>query len=282
MKIDPFFARIIIAQNWKGSLAKCRIVIKQMIKLWPNNTKVGFILTCGGFMKFTWPNAINGTLTQQEILAILIVEAEKYIKMLINQPIRIKLKNITDYISIGIDSSNSKYPYKSIELVALYDLSDNRIFWTGKSYPTIYQQKELIKYTDLKSHFVKTKYGKTLILGCHDLNIFSPRVKATVKNWRKKLVSDYKDLVIKKHPSIVIQHPHTTSHRIWISALSGLFKYDFVKYFCSAGKYYNHGNKCRAKLSIVLIKTIKGSSFDFVFKNKLKLLKFKIYTTSVK
>jgi len=273
MKAKPFFARIIIAKNWKGNLVKSRIAIKQLIKLWPHNTKVAFILTCGGFIKFPWPTGINDTMPQQDQLDNLVVEAEKYIKLLITQSIRKKLKTITDYISIGIDSSTSICPCKSIELVALYDLSDNRIFWTGKSYPTIYQQKELIKYSDLKSHFVKTKHGSTLVLGCHDLNLFSPRVKATVKKWRKKIVNEFKVLVIKKRPSIVIQHPHTTdSHRIWISALSGLFKYDFVKYFCSAGKYYNGGYKCRSKLSVVLLNTRRGSSFDFIYKNKMKLL----------
>jgi len=98
------------------------------------------------------------------------------------------LREVTDYITLGVDSYKEKISttrnyinQPHIELVFLVDLKNNKFYWTGKSYPASGQQNGLVRITDLKSHFLDLNVGKLMILGCHDLMMFSNR------NWKKIL-----------------------------------------------------------------------------------------------
>ena len=117
-----------------------------------------------------------------------------------------------------------------IELVAVIKLSKTRakvIAWTGKSYPTGPQENSLVQVVDLRTHCVEVAGLRILVLGCHDLNVFNPRILANPQlgiNRRhrfKKMCSVAKLF----DPTIVIQHPHQTdSQRIWLSRWSGVKK----------------------------------------------------------
>ncbi len=265
MKRKNIFARLIIVKKWNGNIEECKSVIENVLLKWPSNTKVAYLVSCGGFIIFPWPKRITKNIVNNKKIELISNEAEKYIRLIMTPRMLRKISKVADYVSFGIDSHNNRYPYEEVELVALYEISTNKIFWTGKSYPTVEQQKRLLKIANIGSHLIKTKYGNTLIMGCHDLNVFNPRVKARAKKWRKDILNNIDKLMKRKRPTTVIQHPHTTdSLHIWKSALSGLFKYPFVKYFCSAGRYYNNGTKCRSKLEKVLSKTIKGKTIDFI------------------
>ncbi|MEM3581428.1 MAG: hypothetical protein QXQ64_09290, partial [Candidatus Bathyarchaeia archaeon] len=41
-----------------------------------------------------------------------------------------------------------------IELVLLFDLMNDKVYWTGKSYPTVLQENGLVRIPDLNTHFV--------------------------------------------------------------------------------------------------------------------------------
>ena len=130
----------------------------------------------------------------------------------------------TDYITIGIDSQKDKISLNNlsiqqphVELVALIDLKTDKYYWTGKSYPTTGQENGLIRISDIGTHFIELPVGKVMILGCHDLNAFSPRGKVTTKKkWRKKIREEIINKTQEEKPKIVLHHPHTTdSSRIW-------------------------------------------------------------------
>ncbi|HAW49557.1 TPA: hypothetical protein DCX16_01200 [bacterium] len=179
---------------------------------------------------------------------------------------------------MGIDSYKEKVSatqnYISqphIELVFLVDLrKNNKIYWTGKSYPTTGQQNGLVRISDLKTHFLDLDdVGKLMILGCHDLTIFNPRSK-NARGWRKEINEKFRELAKKEKPTIVLQHPHTTdSIKTWAAAWNGLRKeLTTVKIYASAGRYYNPNNpkKPRSETNDVLKKTKCGNTLDFVVK----------------
>ena len=85
-----------------------------------------------------------------------------------------KLKETSDYFTIGIDGFNPTNYKQHIELVAIYNLHKEKVIrWTGKFYPTEGQKRNLIKINDLDTHFIELNNQRVVILGCHDLNAVS-------------------------------------------------------------------------------------------------------------
>jgi hypothetical protein len=163
-----------------------------------------------------------------------------------------------------MESSSQTQPH--IELVALINLKTKDFNWTGKSYPTISQENGLLRINDLKTHFVNSSFGKVMILGCHDLNMFSPRGNAVVKaDWRKEIIEEIGQKVVEEEPRIVLQHPHSTdSTGIWTPAWNKLGDMTpTIAEYISAGRYYNKEG-VRSDLDMVLRKTKKGSTIDFI------------------
>ena len=107
-----------------------------------------------------------------------------------------------------------------------------------------------------------------MILGCHDLNIFSPRGAATTqKDWRKRIRQDFIDLAISEIPEIVFHHPHDTdSERIWKASWNELVsQLPQVKSYAGSGKYHNSAGIQRSVLPSVLSNNTLGNILDFVF-----------------
>ncbi len=79
-------------------------------------------------------------------------------------------------VTIGLDlTASPRNNFFEAELVAVYDLAEKAVIaWTGKSYPTTYQEESLFQVKDIETHFVRIGSQRILVLGCHDLNIFSP------------------------------------------------------------------------------------------------------------
>lgn len=112
---------------------------------------------------------------------------------LLNDDLVRKLRDCTHYLTMGVDSEeepgNQRRPH--IELVILLDLERHEWYWTGKSYPTVGQEVGLVRITELQTHFLDLEGETVMILGCHDLNIFSRRAQATTRNeWRSKISED--------------------------------------------------------------------------------------------
>ena len=108
-----------------------------------------------------------------------------------------------------------------------------------------------------------------MLLGCHDLTVYSPRGQAVAKpdSWRYKLGHEFRERAKTYQPDIVLQHPHNTdTPGTWRQAWSQLSnQLPSVKHYASGIKYYNNrqpDNK-RATLEKVLEGTMMGDVKEF-------------------
>lgn len=274
----PSLARIIIDGDWEGDVENSKKIFHDILDIWPADKTTDVIITCGAFLTFKWQESLpyieDNKFPDDNAIKQLILLAEKQCNLFIDEELRSRLIAHTDYITIGIDSrkesislSNVSIRQHHIELVTLIDLNTREYHWTGKSYPTTGQENGLVRFQDLDTHFVHLPLGKIMLLGCHDLNIFSPRGAAVTKNkWRKQIRTDFYNLAVNEKPDIVLHHPHTTdASGIWTSAWNEVLrKLPSVKLYMSAGRYFNDGAKKRSPLNDVLLKTKMGSTLDFI------------------
>jgi len=286
---EPFLARIIIAGDWEGKPEEAKKILEDIYKKWPKNKKVKFIITCGGFIQFKWPKSISrgyigdNKNPNEEALNLLFKEGEQVVGYILSGGFDKKLGELTDYITLGVDSCKEKISTTQnyigqlhIELVFLIDLRNKKIYRTGKSYPTSNQQDGLVGIRDLKTHFITLDVGKIMLLGCHDLTIFHPRSDAVALGWRRSLKEKFKHIAKRENPIIVLQHPHTTGCiNVWTSSWNNLMKtLPSVKKYANAGRWphithhlYRKGKKkgkAHCKLEDVLEKTKNCNSIDFI------------------
>lgn len=278
---DPDLARIIIADEWIGDQIRARELLEEVCRTWPKGKKVKFLVTCGGFIQFEWPKTLNkqdigdNKYPKVEIVDFLVRRAEECAEFILSSGLGGRLKEFTDYISLGIDSFKEKISttqnlitHPHIELVLLIDLKRNKFYWSGKSYPTSSQQRGLVRISDLERHFFDLPdVGNIMILGCHDLTIFNPRSR-NAKGWRERVNSEFRKMSIVKKPTVVLQHPHTTDSVLtWAAAWNGLRNVlPNVKIYASAGRYHNEEGE-RSRLEDVLLRTKYGNSIDFIVQN---------------
>jgi len=274
---NPSLARIVIAGEWTGDVNTTKQLLQEVCDKWPKGEKVDCLITCGAFLNFDWPQSLtdvgDNKYPNETALNLLISKAKRQCDLLIDEELRKRLLACTEYITIGIDSYKDKISLSDVsikelhvELVALIDLKTKQYFWTGKSYPTTGQENGLVRFQDLSTHFLELPFGKVVILGCHDLNIFNPRGKATTKKeWRKKIRENFYNIVKKEMPKIVLHHPHTTdSLKIWTAAWNELvYIAPTVEKYISAGRYFSRDGE-RSDLNEVLGKTKLGATIDFV------------------
>jgi hypothetical protein len=279
---NPVFSRIIIASEWNGDPDEARALLKDICMKWPNGRKVKFLVTCGGFVQFVWPKSITRMIVgdnknpNEDAVKALVTEAKNHAMFVFSDEIVGKLRQFTDYVTLGIDSSKEKISTTQnyigqlhVELVFLIDLRTYNFYWTGKSYPTSSQQNGLVRISDLESHFLDLKdVGNVMILGCHDLTIFNDRNWKKTGEFRRTIKLDFRKLAKDKKPKIVLHHPHTTvKTTTWRNAWSGVRKtLDSVEQYIGAGRYHEP-NRNRSKwdlLDDVLISTKLGNSIDFV------------------
>jgi len=279
----PDISRIIIAGDWRGEPKKVSKLLHTVANFWPKDIKTKFLITCGGFLQFNWPEevttiAIGDTFnTSQSALERLIEEAENNINSVLDPGLISKLSSLTEYLTIGVDSRKDKISTTGnhigqlhVELVCLMDLKSGTKYWTGKSYPTTNQQRGLVRVINLESHFIELKdLGNIMILGCHDLTMFNNRNFDNTGDIRRNLKIKFGDLVKVKSPIAVLHHPHTTDCiRTWTSAWNQVVKVaPYIRFYASAGRYHREGGQ-RSNLSDVLHGTKLGSTLDFIICNK--------------
>lgn len=235
-----------------------------------------FILTPGGFLTFEFPAELQRDLDISKAEKQNIPQLQKAANNVITDffgglqsTVFKKLKETADFFTIGIDGFNPTND-QSIELVAVYDLGKEKVTnWTGKFYPTEEQKKDLIKINNLDTHFIELNNQKIVILGCHDLNVFSPRGQAAANpnGWKKQLADKFKVYCKEFNPEIILQHPHwTDTPNIWNVAWRTVEKeLPNVKHFASGIKYYNKNGDVRGDIDKVLEKTKKGDVIDFYY-----------------
>ena len=159
-----------------------------------------------------------------------------------------KLNEVADFVSVGVDTVNSKRCPTSAEMVVVFSTKDRRVVGvTGKSYPIKEQEKTLLRVSDIQSHFMRVGGDRLLVLGCHDLNVFSPRVHANVGQGsnRATVIHEFIRLTKAFKPTVVLQHPHMTdSSHIWKQGWSGIRQQlPLVKVYASALRVHSGKNK---------------------------------------
>jgi hypothetical protein len=197
-------------------------------------------------------------------------KAQKVVDHLLDTTLKKILQEKTDFLTIGVDVFDTQgNSGKQAELVGTYDtLNEKIIHWTGKSYPTMDQEKSLIYCTNLESHFQQISGLPVMILGCHDLNLFSPRSRASISkgSFRDKTISEMQTLSDRSKPYVVLHHPHyTDSPNIWQPGWSGIKRWVPSARIYSSGIHYAN-RECkhpRKPLQSILLRTAFGSVENF-------------------
>jgi len=238
--------RLIFSHNWTGNSKKAIETLKQLSDYFRVNLrgyKITYFHTCGGFLILDLNN-----FSENWHETVKIIKSLSGIKKVINN--FASISDYCKYASFGIDIYDTKSDYHLESVVLLETARSEIIAITGKSHPTQYQKRWLIK-APLESHFVKNKFDKLLILGCHDLNMFSPRAIANVKMGSDSFerLKKMNCLVDNFKPTTILQHPHTTdSIKIWNISWNYLRSKFYNISYSGAGKYYNPDGKQRSEL----------------------------------
>ena len=277
---EPFWGRVIIRGPWYGGVPQARRLLDAVCDRWPQGHRTRILVTSGGFASFDWPASItrtevgNNLYPHPDAVVALFTEGEKVLGSLLSGGLRSKLLQYTDAIAIGPDSFKTQVSTTSecirdlhAELVYFVDLRSNRIHRTGKTYPTVGQEDGLVRIVDVSSHFASFDGDSVLLLGCHDLNAFSPRGNSKVKRrWRRDIIRELHQAVTRRAPRIVVHHPHTThSPRVWRGAWGELeATAGSVELYASAGRYHSSDGGVRRELGEVLRSTVRGPSLDFI------------------
>ena len=123
-------------------------------------------------------------------------------------------------------------------------------------------------FVNLNSHCVEIDGKRVLVLGCHDLNMFSPRGWKSQKigGERRTRCENMRRIARKFKPTTVIQHAHQSdSYRIWLAAWSGLrTQLPTVQQGVTGFAYFPLGEEERQDLPTVLERTKFGPQIEDV------------------
>lgn len=255
----PSIGRIVVKGPARMSPAEGRRILKRTFgSHWPPGKKVKFLITPGGFLEIAARIREQGNCgwgSNVSDIKPFIAVAETQVKKMLPEDVIKAAKDKTKILTIGVDVFLEDD--RHAELVAVFDVGKRKIVrWTGKSYPVLSQERSLVQVADLRSHFLRIVGERTMILGCHDLNIFSPRAWKNQKpsSHRRRRCSDMRKMAKRFKPTVVLQHPHTTdTPRIWRQAWLAIQNdYPSVKTWASGICYHNNRERRRAPLDSVL------------------------------
>ena len=201
---------------------------------WPGNAM--FAVTPGGFVKAPFPDDWDGERgwsSRAEDFRALVCHARKVVDEVLTPQVLDAAGGRAEFLTLGVDlndrSGKGKMERKArgthAELVAIVDVERGEpVQWTGKSYPVSWQERALVQEANLESHLFECGRERVLVLGCHDLNMFSARAKANMNagSRRHRRSQHMKKLTRKFAPTMILHHPHSTdSPGIWSTAWSG-------------------------------------------------------------
>lgn len=113
-ELNPSIARVIITSEWNGNPIEARQLLENICEKWPKGRKVKVLITCGGFIQFDWPESISrneigdNKNPNDEAVNKLVEKAEECVKSVLNEDLCKKLSEVTDYITLGVDSFKEK------------------------------------------------------------------------------------------------------------------------------------------------------------------------------
>jgi hypothetical protein len=242
-----------------AAAAEQRMLLDAFKSRWPKGTRVKFVLTPGGFVRASWPRGLvakTGWESRPRDAEAVIDHAAQVLAGVVTERLFDAATGKTDVLTIGIDVVQGSGGSHA-ELVAVYDVAKRRLVrWTGKSYPTSNQEQTLVHVVDLDTHLLEMAGERVLVLGCHDLNMFSPRGRANQApdGLRRQRCDLMRTRVVGFKPTIVLQHPHSTdTPNIWRLPWLSLAKaVPTIRTWASGIAYYSWGEGERADLSRVL------------------------------
>ena len=233
-----------------------------------------FAVTPGGFVQATVPAGLDrgrGWLSRAEDFRALVRHARDAVDEVLTPEVLDAAMGRAEFMTLGVDlndlndrSGKRKMDGKArgthAELVAIVDVERGEpVQWTGKSYPVSWQERTLVQEADLNSHLFRCGDERVLVLGCHDLNMFSARSKKNQRagSERQRRSERMRRLAKSFRPTIILHHPHSTdSARIWATAWSGTREFlprkQGLRHLWASGiAYYNGDGKLRGELSAV-------------------------------
>ena len=268
-KNNPLIVRIVVNGSPPLDVSG---VQKMLLQAFSNDSRKGkatFVITPGGFIQAQFPRNYDGKRgwnSRPSDFRKLIPHAQKAVENVVTTEVLKVIRRRADFLTVGIDLNYDKGKHKMdgeprdthAELIAVVKTVSGEItHWTGKSYPTRSQETTLVHETDLRSHLFRCGNERVLILGCHDLNMFSNRgyVNQKPNGPRRKRCNRMRKLVREFKPTIVLHHPHSTdSPRIWSTAWSGALQFlprernGQIHSYASGIAYYNTLENPRRKL----------------------------------
>lgn len=228
---------------------------------WPKHFVADLLITPGGFAEGTLPPGVPGKTGWQSDprdFPAIRKAAESVASSILTPRLLRAARGKVRYLTLGIDLDAADASRPHAELVAVVDLPSGRILcWTGKSYPVQAQENTLWHVTDLNSHCLQLAGRRILVLGCHDLNMFSQRAWKNQKSGspRRQRTTQMRKIAKQFRPEVILHHPHTTdSPKTWQTAWAGARKLLHPAAWASA-IHYPGASQSRATLDSVLAHT---------------------------
>lgn len=214
-------ARLAVRGRPPASWASARDLLTDGLCQWPSGVRAKFLLLPGGFASVPWPRSWSGCTgwdSDVNDFEILKRHIEPCIAALVSTRVRRAARGNAHAIVFGIDAGPDANTGALAELAVVYNLANSTWHVTGKSFPRG-DQRRVVRIPDLTSHFVEALDERVLVLGCHDLNIFSPRGRSQQRpDGRLAALRREMDREIKRFaPTVALQLPHgTDTPRTWI------------------------------------------------------------------
>ena len=193
---------------------------------WSGNSM--FAIAPGGFIAGPFPKRWDGSRgwsSCPEDFQELVRHAEGLVRQVLTRQVLEAARTRAEFLTLGVDLKDWSGTRTHAELVVIVDVNRGKpVQWTGKSYPVSWQERTLVQETNLESHLFPCGTDRVLVLGCHDLNMFSPRARANMKagSWKHRRSKRMRELTREFRPTMILHHPHSTdSPRIWTTAWSG-------------------------------------------------------------
>ena len=247
----PRIVRIVV-EGWtytlrdSNNLSKARDLLSRAFasKRWPPG-KATIAITPGGFIRTPLPCSYCGCRgwdSRKRDLRKLIPHAQAAVDAVMCGQVLEAARQRTRFLTLGVDLNGDRNKEDRIggdhscrrtcpqecthaELVAVLDTSSGQVVrWTGKSNPTKCQQHSLVHVKDLETHFLELDSERLLLLGCHDLHLFSGRGRESIRKPTRR--EERRQWMLGRaqefEPTMILHHPHTTySPYVWSGAWGG-------------------------------------------------------------
>ena len=206
--------------------------------------KTPVVMTPGGFVHFDMDyNGTKGWHAESADFYDVAEAARKFMESKLLTPgTKSKIEAHSLTVTIGIDAfCNGK---KIAELVLVR--SKDGTHPTGKSFPRTDEENELV-LAPVGTHYIRVNGVKTVVLGCHDLNVWSGRSAAntstTSNRYHRRM--HMKERAVGWKPQMVLHHPHATdTDKTWAAGWGGV-KRELapLRYASGLGYYNEYGRK---------------------------------------